>query len=189
MVSSSLANWRRVLNLSAVHKQVRHVFFAPAPGVSTIMHFPHHSKNRPMLNGSNGNKFRIKLQMGSTSTQDNQTREYRSIEKCNDSTVIVHVDFLRRGNAMSEVQSCHFGPNLPQLNLHTGMYYTEEQKTGFCTVSESKRQDASAICTHMEPVLKDIRLKFPKCPSNSRFQENKVLSRLFTGVESSLYWR
>lgn len=95
----------------------------------------------------------------------NQTREYRSmIEKCNVSTVIVHVDFSEAWKCKysSEVQSCHFGQNLPQLNLHTGIYYTKEQKTGFCTVSESKRQDASAIWTHMEPVLTDIRLKFPK---------------------------
>lgn len=107
--------------------------------------------------------------MTETTTQvcsvQNQTREYRSmIEKCNDSTVIVHVDFSEAWKCKysSEVQSCHFGQNLPQLNLHTGMYYTKEQKTGFCTVSESKRQDAPAIWTHMEPVLKDIRLKFPK---------------------------
>ena len=95
----------------------------------------------------------------------NQTREYRSmIEKCNDSTAIVHVDFSEAWKCKysSEVQSCHFGQNLPQLNLHTGMYYTKEQKTGFCTISESKRQDASAIWAHMEPVLTDIHLKFPK---------------------------
>ncbi|KAI4816693.1 hypothetical protein KUCAC02_009009 [Chaenocephalus aceratus] len=95
----------------------------------------------------------------------NQSREYRSmIENCNDSTVIVHVDFSEAWKCKysSEVQSCHFGQNLPQLNLHTGMYYTKEEKTGCCTVSESKRQDASAIWTHMEPVLRDIRLKFPK---------------------------
>lgn len=86
----------------------------------------------------------------------NETREYRSmIKECNDSTVIVHVDF-------SEVNSCHFGQNLPWLNLHTGMYYTNKQKTGFCTVSEFKRQDAYAIWTHMEPVLTDICLKFSK---------------------------
>ena len=138
-----------------------------------------------MLNGSNGNEFRIEQQMASTLGEliqqyedklktettthvcsvQNQTKEYRSmIEKCNDSTVIVHVDFSEAWKCKysSEVQSCHFGQNLPQLNLHTGMYYTKEQKTSFCTVSESKRQDASAIWTHMEPVLTDIRLKFPK---------------------------
>ena len=95
----------------------------------------------------------------------NQTREYRSmIEKCNDSTVIVHLDFSEAWKCKysSEVQSCHFAQNLPQLNLHTGLHYTKEQKTGFCTVSESKRQDASAIWTHMEPVLTDMHLKFPK---------------------------
>ncbi|XP_063074360.1 uncharacterized protein LOC134464949 [Engraulis encrasicolus] len=41
------------------------------------------------------------------------------------------------------------------------MHYTNKQKASFCTVSESKRQDAAAIWTHMEPVLRDIRSKFP----------------------------
>ena len=46
-------------------------------------------------------------------------------------------------------------------SLHTtGMYYIKEKKTGFCTVSQFKRQDASAIWTHMEPALRYIRLKF-----------------------------
>ena len=94
----------------------------------------------------------------------NQSREYRNmIKNCNESTVIVHVDFSEAWKCKysSEVQSCHFGQNLPQLNLHTGIYYTKEQKSGFCTVSESKRQDAAAIWTYMEPVLRDIRSKFP----------------------------
>ena len=106
----------------------------------------------------------------------NQAREYRSmIEKGNDSTVIVHVDFSEAWKCKysSEVQSCHFGQNLPQLNLHTGMYYTKEQ--GFCTVSESKRQDASAIWTHMEPVLTDIRNKFPEVDTIHFWSDDPVV--------------
>ena len=41
------------------------------------------------------------------------------------------------------------------------MYYTKGEKADFCSVSESKRQDAAAIWTHMDPVLKNIRTKYP----------------------------
>lgn len=39
------------------------------------------------------------------------------------------------------------------------MYYTKEDKAGFCTISESKPQDASAIWADMESVFRDIHLK------------------------------
>lgn len=42
-----------------------------------------------------------------------------------------------------------------------GMYHTKHEKAGFCTVSQSKRQDAAAIWTHMNQTLKDIRTTFP----------------------------
>lgn len=118
IILSSPANWRIVLNLCVVLRQVRRVFCVPAPGVSTNTHFPPHSKSWPMLSGSNGNEFRSSCKYS------------------------------------SEVQSCHFGQNLPRLNLHTGMYYTKEDKSGFCTILESKWQDA--ICTHRQPYSFEI---------------------------------
>ena len=42
------------------------------------------------------------------------------------------------------------------------MYYIKGGKAGFCTLSESKRQDAAAIWTHMDPVLKDIKTRYPQ---------------------------
>ena len=95
----------------------------------------------------------------------NQSRAYRNtIETCDESTAIVHVDFSEswRCKYQSEVQACHFGQNLPQIKLHTGMYYIKGGKAGFCTLSESKRQDAAAIWTHMDPVLKDIKTRYPQ---------------------------
>ncbi|XP_026051822.1 uncharacterized protein LOC113038532 [Carassius auratus] len=95
----------------------------------------------------------------------NQSKAYRNtIETCEESTAIVHVDFSEfwRCKYQSEVQACHFGQNLPQLTLHTGMYYIKGGKAGFCTLSESKRQDAAAIWTHMDPVLKDIKTRYPQ---------------------------
>ncbi|KAJ4931272.1 hypothetical protein JOQ06_025569 [Pogonophryne albipinna] len=95
----------------------------------------------------------------------NQSKAYiNTIESCDESTAIVHVDFSEswRCKYKSEVQACHFGQNLPQITLHTGMYYTKGEKAAFCTLSESKRQDAAAIWTHMEPVLKYIKTKYPQ---------------------------
>ncbi|KAM3616647.1 uncharacterized protein V6R79_021212 [Siganus canaliculatus] len=120
-----------------------------------------------MSNGSNGNELRTTQEM-LYRTKQNQAREHRNmIQNCNENTVIIHVDFSEAWKCKysSEVQSCHFGQNLPQLNLHTGMYYTKKEKTAFCTVLESKRQDASAIWAHFEPVLRDIRSKFPRVDS------------------------
>lgn len=94
----------------------------------------------------------------------NQTKEYRNlIENCNERSVIVHVDFSEAWKCKytSEVQSCHYGQNLPLITLHTGMYHTKQEKQAFCTISESKRQDAAAIWAYMNPVLNDIHTRFP----------------------------
>ncbi|KAL2102031.1 hypothetical protein ACEWY4_003792 [Coilia grayii] len=94
----------------------------------------------------------------------NQSKEYRNmIQNCNETTGIVHVDFSEAWKCKysSEVQSCHYGQNLPQITLHTGMFYTKQEKQAFCTISESKRQDAAAIWTYMDQVLKNIHTRFP----------------------------
>lgn len=78
----------------------------------------------------------------------NQSGEYRSmIQNCNESTVIVHVYFSEAWKCKysSEVQSCHFGQNIPQINLHTGMYYTEEEKRDFVQYQNPNNRNVSAI--------------------------------------------
>lgn len=94
----------------------------------------------------------------------NQSQEYRNlIQACKDNEVIVHIDFSEAWKCKyhAEVQACHFGQNLPLLNLHTGMYYTKEAKSGFCTISESKRQDAASIWAYMDPILREIQRAHP----------------------------
>ncbi|XP_039478424.1 uncharacterized protein LOC120443585 [Oreochromis aureus] len=94
----------------------------------------------------------------------NQNREYKNMTRnCNETTVIVHVDFSEAWKCKfnSEVQSCRYGQNLPQITLHIGMFYTKHEKAGFCTISESKCQDAAAIWTYMDQVLKDIHTRLP----------------------------
>lgn len=94
----------------------------------------------------------------------NQSKAYRNtIETCEESIAIVHVDFSEswRCKYQSEVQACHFGQNLPQMNIPECIMLRVERQ-GFCTLSESKRQDAAAIWTHMDPVLKDIKTRYPQ---------------------------
>uniref|UniRef100_A0A1A8PVR2 Uncharacterized protein n=2 Tax=Nothobranchius rachovii TaxID=451742 RepID=A0A1A8PVR2_9TELE len=126
----------------------------------------------------------------------NQSNAYRNtIETCDECTAIVHVDFSEswRCKYQSEVQACHFGQNLPQITLHTGMYYIKGEKAGFCTVSESKRQDASAIWTHMDPVLKTIKMKYPHITTvhfwsdgPSKQYKNKKNFYFLSGIPSTL---
>nr|XP_054592211.1 uncharacterized protein LOC129157084 [Nothobranchius furzeri]XP_054592212.1 uncharacterized protein LOC129157084 [Nothobranchius furzeri]XP_054592213.1 uncharacterized protein LOC129157084 [Nothobranchius furzeri]XP_054592214.1 uncharacterized protein LOC129157084 [Nothobranchius furzeri] len=126
----------------------------------------------------------------------NQSNAYRNtIETCDECTAIVHVDFSEswRCKYQSEVQACHFGQNLPQITLHTGMYYIKGEKAGFCTVSESKRQDASAIWTHMDPVLKTIKTKYPHITTvhvwsdgPSKQYKNKKNFYFLSGIPSTL---
>ena len=41
--------------------------------------------------------------------------------------------------------------------LHTGVYYTPSEVVSFCSISESRRHDPSAVWAHLHPVLSDIR--------------------------------
>ncbi|KAM3603892.1 uncharacterized protein V6R79_003634 [Siganus canaliculatus] len=124
----------------------------------------------------------------------NQSKEYRNtIENCDETTAIVHVDFSESGRCryQSEVQACHFGQNLPQITLHTGMYYTKGRKAGFCTTSESKRQDAAAIWAYMDPVLKEIKIKYPQVTTfGLMVQASSIRTEriFFSSLLSHLHW-
>ncbi|MEQ2210697.1 hypothetical protein XENOCAPTIV_017850 [Xenoophorus captivus] len=53
-----------------------------------------------------------------------QTKEYRNMmANCDENTVNVHVDFSEawKCKISTEVQSCHYGQNRPQITLHIGM--------------------------------------------------------------------
>lgn len=120
----------------------------------------------------------------------NKSTGYRIlIQNCNASTVVVFSEAWKCKYG-SEVQLCHFGQNLPQPFLTLACTTQKKRKQDF--VTESKLQDASAIWTHMEPVLRDPtvnsihfcsdgpskqykrRINFCplQCPSNTRFPEN-----------------
>lgn len=76
----------------------------------------------------------------------NQTKEYRNmITNCDETTVIVHVDFSEAWKCKynSEVQSCHYGQNLP----HTGMFYTKHEKG---RILHGLRVQAPGCCSHLD---------------------------------------
>ncbi|KAL3981338.1 hypothetical protein ACER0C_017411 [Sarotherodon galilaeus] len=70
------------------------------------------------------------------------------IRNSNETTAIVHVDFSEAWKCkfISEVQSCHYGQNLPQITSHRVLH---------------KLQEEAVIWTYMDQVLKDIHARFP----------------------------
>lgn len=78
---------------------------------------------------------------------------------------VVHVDFSENYACKysAEVQCVHFGASHQQATLHTGVYHVggESAPTSFCTISASRLKGPPAIWKHMEPILKEIREKFP----------------------------
>ena len=102
-----------------------------------------------------------------------QFKHYKSVTgNLKDDECAMNIDFSENYNCKmaSEIQSMHFGAAKKQLTLHTGVYYIgtdlacsgQIQPHSFCSVSESLLHDPSAIWTHIEPVLKQIKECNPK---------------------------
>jgi len=81
-------------------------------------------------------------------------REHLSSNEC-----VVLVDFSENYAAKyaTEIQSMHFGASRNQVTLHTGVYYTADEKRSFCTISDNNRHDPAAIWAHLRPVLTTMR--------------------------------
>lgn len=84
--------------------------------------------------------------------------------------VLIHVDFSQNYECKytREIQSMHFGGSRDQVTMHTGvMYFRTETNNelsvfSFCSLSESLRHDASAICAHLSKILFLAHRKIPK---------------------------
>ena len=75
-----------------------------------------------------------------------------------DDEVVAHIDFSENYTCKyaEEIQSMHFGGSRRLLSLHTGVLYTNEGPTSFCSVSDCLRHDPAGIWGHMHPVLNYI---------------------------------
>ena len=85
-------------------------------------------------------------------------------ENLSDTEAVVHVDFSENYQCKlsTECQSFHFGASRNQVTMHTGVSYTSEGTSTFCTISESLEHGPPAIWAHLDPVLKNIRRNHPK---------------------------
>lgn len=77
----------------------------------------------------------------------------------------VHVDLSENYGCKysAEVQPVHFGASHQQATLHTGVYYVggESDPVSICTIAASRLRGPPAIWQHLEPILKEMREKFP----------------------------
>ena len=76
-------------------------------------------------------------------------------EKLKANECVVLIDFSENyaTKYATEIQSVHFGASRNQVTLHTGVYYTADDRRSFCTISDNTRHDPAAIWAHMRPVL------------------------------------
>lgn len=84
--------------------------------------------------------------------------------------ILIHIDFSENYNCKygREIQSAHFGGSKPQVSLHTVVMYHKSSKVvpvSLCTLSEDLRHDPSAICAHLEKIIKEARHIVPNLKS------------------------
>ena len=98
----------------------------------------------------------------------NITHQYRELSKLkeniSENECILHIDFSENYACKieTEVQGMHFGASRNQVSLHTGVMYIKDLKpSSFCSISESTRHDPPSIWAHLQPVIDEIKTKFP----------------------------
>lgn len=103
-----------------------------------------------------------------------QYREINHIKKhLSENEILLYIDFSENYNCKyaAEVQSAHFGGSKPQVTLHTVVTYHKCSRTSltiptsYCTLSHSLRHDPSAICAHLDPIIKEIKRIIPNLKS------------------------
>ena len=107
--------------------------------------------------------------------QFNHYKELRSTLKQHE--VLLHVDFSENYlcKTADEIQAMHFGASKPQIGLHTGIYYVgDKDGTTFATVSDSTHHSPATVWAHLDPVLDDIKIKFPQVETLHIFSDGLV---------------
>ena len=83
--------------------------------------------------------------------------------------VLIHIDFSENYVCKygKEILAVHFGGSKPQITLHTVVVYYKcpqssvMKSTCYCTVSRNLRHDPSAICVHLDPICRKVKLMIP----------------------------
>ena len=121
------------------------------------------------------NIIRYKKHLYKFRHQFNHYKELRSTLKQHE--VLLHVDFSENYlcKTADEIQAMHFGASKPQISLHTGIYYVgDKDGTTFATVSDSTDHSPAAVWVHLDPVLDDIKIKFPQIETLHIFSDGLV---------------
>ncbi|KAL0851024.1 hypothetical protein ABMA28_006916 [Loxostege sticticalis] len=93
--------------------------------------------------------------------------QHKALQNCirnlSEDEVVIICDFSENyaGKLHEEVQSFHFGGNREQISLHTGVIYTNNNPTSFCTVSPCCDHDPGAIWAHLSPVFEYVKQIVP----------------------------
>lgn len=84
-------------------------------------------------------------------------RELRKSLKNNEA--MFHIDFSENYTLKysGEIQAMHFGSNVRQASLHTGVCYIgQDDILPFCSISENTQHDPAGIWAHLLPVLNNL---------------------------------
>ena len=85
-------------------------------------------------------------------------------ESLTDNAVTVHVDYSENYSCKysKEIKETHFGKGNEQVTLHTGVTYLSRGRVeAFASLSACLQHDAVATWAHLDPVLRNIREKYP----------------------------
>ncbi|GBM66790.1 hypothetical protein AVEN_74330-1 [Araneus ventricosus] len=96
--------------------------------------------------------------------------------------VLIHTDFSENYVCKygREVQSSHFGGSKQQITLCTVVVYNlsldtlELKVTSYCSLSDSLRHDLSAICSHLKPIIMEIKRLHPSLETAHIFTDSTV---------------
>ena len=120
-----------------------------------------------------------------------QFRAYKTLKETIEvNEALIHIDFLENWvcKNSTEIQSAHFGASNQQATLHTGVIYMIGTHQ-FTSISESLRHDPPAIWVHLQPVLQDLRTRYPQITDIHLFSDgpttqyrNKINFYLFSSL-------
>ncbi|XP_073946552.1 uncharacterized protein [Choristoneura fumiferana] len=93
----------------------------------------------------------------------------QAIENLQVTEAVIVVDFSENYSCKlyEEIQSHQFGGSRQQVSLHTVVVYLntgDNKKTveSYCTVSSNTNHQPAAIWAHLDPILKDIKTRYPR---------------------------
>ena len=119
-----------------------------------------------------------------------QYMQYRLLRtKLTDNDCLIRIDFTENYTCQynRDIQSVHYGGSHKQCTMHTGVLYVGQRKPkSFCTLSDSRSHEPTAIWTYLEPVLIDLKTEFPNIETIHFFSDGPTTQYRQKKISSSL---